>query len=103
MKFFYVASLAMLTGLAGCTTVQDDVKSNRTGAIAGCVKRVELSNAKFKEQATAYMGVTKERLPSALCNGLADGVASGRINQSDINGLIETGQLTAKFRFLNAH
>ncbi|MBB3385031.1 MULTISPECIES: hypothetical protein [unclassified Rhizobium] len=103
MKLFYVVSLAALAGLSGCTTVQDDVKNNRDGAIAGCVKRVELSNAKFKEHATAYMSVTQERLPGALCSRLADGVASGRINQSDINGLIETGQLTAKFRFLKGH
>ncbi len=35
-----------------------------------------------------------------MCNRLADGVASGRTNQSDINGLISTGQPTTKFTFL---
>ncbi len=100
MKLSHGTLLAILIGLAGCTTIQDDVKNNRQATIAGCVKRVEMSNARFKEQATAYIGVTKERLPSVLCDRLADGVASGRINQSDINGLIATGDLTAKFRFL---
>jgi Flp pilus assembly protein TadD len=91
---------AMLVVLAGCTTIQDDVKNNREATVAGCIQRVELSAARFKEHAMAYMGVSRERLPGVLCNRLADGVASGRINQSDLDGLIRTGQLTAKFKFL---
>jgi hypothetical protein len=91
---------AILVVLAGCTTVQDDVKNNRETTVAGCIRRVELSGARFKEHAMAYMGVSRERLPSDLCNRLADGVASGLINQSDLDRLIRTGQLTAKFNFL---
>jgi hypothetical protein len=91
---------AILIALGGCSTVQDDVRNNREAAVASCMRQVELSGARFKQHALAYMGVSKERLPSLMCNRLADGVASGRINQSDLDGLIRTGQLTAKFRFL---
>jgi hypothetical protein len=91
---------AILVVLAGCTTIQDDVKNNRETTVAGCMRQVEVSGARFKQHAMAYMGVSRERLPSVLCNRLADGVASGHINQSDLDGLIRTGQLTAKFRFL---
>ncbi|UVK55949.1 hypothetical protein DBIPINDM_002521 [Mesorhizobium sp. AR02] len=87
-------------GLIGCSTIQDDVKNDRSSAIAGCIKKVEISNQKFKAEASAYMGITRERLPQVFCDRMANAVASGKINQSDINGLIETGKLTAKFRFL---
>lgn len=92
--------LTLLTALIGCTTIQEDVKQDRTKVTASCERQVNVSAAKFKEHAMSYMGVSKEQLPGTLCNRLADGVANGLINQSDINQLIATGQLTAKFRFL---
>lgn len=87
-------------GISGCTTVQEDVRDNREASIADCVKRVEISQEKFKDRAAAYIGVSGERMPRVFCERMAAGVASGKINQSDINNLIATGQLTAKFRFL---
>ena len=93
-------SYALLIAVGGCSTVQDDVKSDREAAVASCIRQVELSGPRFKQHAMTYIGVSQERLPSVMCNRLADGVASGRTNQSDINGLISTGQPTTKFTFL---
>lgn len=102
MKTSYIAVFGIVVMATGCTTIQDDVKNRREATIASCVRQVELSRPIFKEDAMAYVGVSRERLPGVLCNRLADGVAGGRINQSDLNGLIRTGQFTEKFRFLKA-
>ncbi len=100
MKASYKILFGIIVLASGCTTIQDDVKNRREATIASCVRQVEISRAIFKEDAIAYMGVSRERLPGVLCNRLADGVASGRINQSDLNGLIRTGLFTDRFRFL---
>lgn len=100
MKTSYAVLFGIVVMASGCTTIQDDVKNRREATIASCVRQVEMSRAIFKVDAMAYVGVSRERLPGVLCNRLADGVASGRINQSDLNGLIRTGLFTEKFRFL---
>ena len=93
-------SYALLIAVGGCTTVQDDVKNHRETAVANGIRQVKLSGPRFKRHAMTYIGVSQERLPRVMCNRLADGVASGRTNQSDINGLVSTGQPTTKFSFL---
>ncbi|WP_139210349.1 hypothetical protein [Phyllobacterium sp. OV277] len=59
-----------------------------------------MSRPEFKQHAMTYIGVSREHLSDTLCSRLADGVASGRIDQTDLNRLIATGQLNAKFAFL---
>ncbi len=86
--------------LAGCSTLQDDLKNDRTGMIASCVRQVEIASPKFKAHAMAYTGASRERLAEVFCDRLAVGVAEGRITQRDLNELIRTGQLTSKFAFL---
>lgn len=94
------ATILLVAALSGCSTLQDDVRNDRERAIAGCIRQVEISGPRFKAHAMAYMGVSRENLATTMCNRLADAVAQGRIDQSDINRLISTGQLTSKFGFL---
>ncbi|SDN73452.1 hypothetical protein SAMN05443582_10117 [Phyllobacterium sp. OV277] len=100
MNITHIVLPAILVALAGCSTIQDDVKNNRTATIASCVRQVEMSRPEFKQHAMTYIGVSREHLSDTLCSRLADGVASGRIDQTDLNRLIATGQLNAKFAFL---
>ncbi|WP_133170078.1 hypothetical protein [Kumtagia ephedrae] len=100
MRPFAITLLVASAALGGCSTVQDDVRNDREAAIARCVRQVDLSGPRFKAHAMTYMGVSRESLATTMCDRLANGVAEGRIDQSDINRLIRTGQLTSKFSFL---
>lgn len=96
----FLVAVALLAALAGCTTVQDQVANDRGGANSDCLGQVNAARPTFKIRAAAYMGVSRDAMPQLFCDRLLEGIAAGRINQSDINKLIRTGQLTSKFSFL---
>jgi hypothetical protein len=87
MKAWLWVLPAMIVALAGCQTGQDAAKQDPKAAFDQCIANVALWSITAKHEATAFMGVTGERMPTILCRRLVDAMLSGRLTFSDINSL----------------
>jgi hypothetical protein len=87
MRLSFLILPAMFGALAGCQTGQDAVKQDPKAAFDRCVSKVATWSITAKHEATAFMGVSEERMPTVFCRRLIDAMLSGRITLSDINSL----------------
>lgn len=52
--------------------------------IARCMKQVQYWDYTFKTEVTAFMGVSKEKMPEVFCKRILVAVQKGRITQKDV-------------------